>query len=370
MKFSLDLKELNEALAVVTKALSPNVDTPILKGIYLSAYGNELYLKCSDSSVQIETLIPAMIEEEGAAVLPGRLTADLLRKMRGNSVNFETEDNSTVKVETGKSRSSLSFFPADTYPQMDELSGDVTFKIKQGVFRSMIKQTAFCCAGDDEGKAILRGVLMEFTEEGDLNFVALDGFRLAKRTESIKVSGSKRNAVVPARTMQDIANIISDSDDELTVTLSTTHITVNMGTTKIKARLLKGEYINYRNILSKKITSRVVVNRAELQESLEIASLFSKETQNNLIKLDFESDKLLITARSETGSINESTDITLTGSPIEIAFNARYLLEIIKAIDDETVALSFNTSVTPCVAEPVQGNKYYYLVLPVRIMKS
>ena len=97
---------------------------------------------------------------------------------------------------------------------------------------------------------------------------------------------------------------------------------------------------------------------------------FSKETQNNLVKLDFENDQLSITARSETGSINEATDITLTGSPIEIAFNSRYLLEIIKAIDDETVALSFNTSVTPCVAEPVQGNSFYYLVLPVRIMKN
>ena len=211
---------------------------------------------------------------------------------------------------------------------------------------------------------------MEFTEDGELNFIALDGFRLAKRTEKVSVKGNTRNAVVPARTMQDIANILSDSDDEITVTLSTTHITVNMGTTKIKARLLKGEYINYRNILSKKITSRVVINRAELQESLEITSLFSKETQNNLVKLDFENDQLSITARSETGSINEATDITLTGSPIEIAFNSRYLLEIIKAIDDETVALSFNTSVTPCVAEPVQGNSFYYLVLPVRIMKN
>ena len=158
MKFCADLKEMNEALAVVTKALSPNVETPILKGIYLSAYGNELYLKCSDSSVQIETLIPAVIDEEGAAVLPGRLTADLLRKMRGTKVDFETEDNSSVKVETGKSRSSLQYFPADTYPQMDELSGDVTFKMKQGIFRSMIKQTAFCCAGKSHPSRRIDGV--------------------------------------------------------------------------------------------------------------------------------------------------------------------------------------------------------------------
>lgn len=370
MKFSVETSEMNEALAVVTKALSPNVETPILKGIYLSTFGSELFLKCSDSSVQIETLIPAMIEEEGSLVLPGRLTFDLVRKMKGQRIEFETGEGSSIKVETNKSRSMLQYFSADTYPQMDEVRSDISFKIKQNVFRSMIKQTAFCCAGDDEGKAILRGVLMEFTEEGELNLVALDGFRLAKRTEKVSVNGEKRNAVVPARTMQDIANILSDTDDEITVTLSATHITVDLGTTKIKARLLKGDYINYRNILSKKSTSKVIINRAEFLESLEIASLFSKETQNNLVKLDFDSDLLLISARSETGSIKETAHINLIGSPIEIAFNAKYLLDIVKAIEDDEIALSFNTSVTPCVAEPVHGDSFYYLVLPVRLMRN
>lgn len=370
MKFCVGSNELNEALAVVTKALSPNVETPILKGIYVGAYGNELYLKCSDSSVQIETLIPAMVDEEGTVVLPGRLTADLARKMRGSSVTFETAENNSVKVEMGKSRSVLQYFDAAQYPQMDEVKSDVTFNIKQGIFRSMIKQTAFCCAGEDEGKAILRGVLMEFTEEGMLNLVALDGFRLAKRTEKVSINGERRNAVVPARTMIDIANIISDSEDEITVTLSATHITVKMGSTKIKARLLKGEYINYRNILSKKTVSRVIAVRSELVDSLEVASLFAKDSQNNLIKLDIEGNTLHITARSETGSINESTDINLTGDSLEIAFNAKYMLDIIKAIDDESIAMSFNTSVTPCVVEPTQGDRYYYLILPVRLMRS
>lgn len=370
MKFCVNSAELNEALAVVTKALSPNVDTPILKGIFMSAFSNELFLKCSDSSVQIETLIPAIVDEEGSAVLPGRLSFDLLRKMRGDKVFFETEENSSIRIETGKNRSRLQYFDAETYPQMDELAGDVSFKMKQRIFRSMIKQTVFCCADESEGKAILRGVLMEFTEEGLINMVALDGFRLAKRTEKVSIKGEPRNVVVPSRTMQDIANILSDADDEITVTLSQTHITVDMGTTKIKARLLKGEYINYRNILSKKSTSRVTVSRSELLDCLEIAALISKDTQNNLVKFDFEGDLINITSRSETGSVHESAQINLTGTPIEIAFNAKYMIDIVKAVDDDSISLSFNTSVTPCVAEPVQGDSFYYLVLPVRLMRS
>ncbi len=370
MKFSVETLELNEALSIVTKALSSNTETEILKGIYFSVYDGELFIKCSDSSIQIETTIPALVEEEGAAVLPGRLTFDLMRKMKGKRVEFESGENMTVKVSSGKSRSSLQFFDASTYPKMDEVKSDVSFNIKQRILRSMIKQTVFCCAGEEEGKAILRGVLMEFTEEGDLNLVALDGFRLARRTEKVCVKGTPRNAVVPARTMQDISNIISDTDDETEVTLSSTHITIGVGSTNIKARLLKGEYINYRNILSKKTVTRVIVNRSEIAESLEIAALIAKESQNNLVKLDFSGDTLYISARSEIGSINENVGINLIGDPIEIAFNVKYLLDIVKAVDDEALALSFNTSVTPCVAEPVQGEGFYYLVLPVRLMKN
>lgn len=375
MKFSVSTKELNEALSVVTKALSPNAEQDILKGIYFSIYGNELFLKCSDSSIQIETIIPAMGEEDGAAVLPGRLTFDLVRRMRGSDISFETvegdieNETRSIKLTSGKSRSSMQFFDAETYPNMDEIKGDTSFRIKQNLFRSMIRQTVFCCAGEEESRAVLRGVFMEFTEEGDFNMVALDGFRLAKRTEKLSVSGAARNAVVPSRTMQDIANILYDTDDEVLVTISMSHITVDMGTTKIKARLVKGDYINYRNVLSKKSTSRVTAIRDELRKSLEISSLIAKETQNSLIKLTFDEDNLHISARSEKASINENMEISMTGTPIEISFNASLLLDVIKNIDDEAVAISLNTSVTPCIIEPVQGNSYYYLVLPVRTLR-
>ena len=369
MKFSVEAQELNEALAVVSKALSPNAENQIMKGVFMSAFGNELYLKCSDSSVQIETLIPALVEEDGAAVLPGRLTVDLIRRMRGSRVNMETADSNSVKVEMGKSRSMLQYLDASTYPKMDDVRGDVSFKIKQRVFRSMIKQTVFSCSVE-EGKAVLRGVLMEFTDDGLLNLIALDGFRLAKRSEKVSISGTARNAIVPARTMSDIANIISDTDDEVDITISATHITVDLGKTKVKARLIKGEYINYRNILSRKSNSRVIVDRAEFLKSLEVVWLIAKDLNNNVVRLDFDDGLMNMSARSEAGSVNESVEVNIIGTPTDIAFNAQYLMDIAKAVDDDTIALNFNTSVTPSIAEPVQGEAYYYLGLPIRLMRN
>lgn len=369
MKFCVNSSELIEALAVVTKALSSSNETPVLRGIYISAFNNELYLKCSDSSVQIETTIPAMVDEDGAAVMPGRLMADLVRRIKSDKISFETVDEHSVRIVGGRSRSVLQFFNPETYPKMEEVRGDISFNIKQNVFRSMIKQTVFSC-GDEDAKAILRGILMEFTDEGFLNLIALDGFRLARRSEKVSVNGAKRNAVVPSKTMNDIANIISDTEDEISITLSATHITVNMGITKIKARLIKGEYINYKNILSRKSASRILVNRSEFLESLEVLWLIAKENNNNVIRLEFDEDSMLISARSETGSINESVAVNITGTPVEIAFNARYFIDIVKAVDDEMIALNLNTGVTPCIIEPVNGDEYYYLVLPIRIMRN
>lgn len=369
MKFSVGSGELNEALAVVTKALSSSSETPVLKGIYLSAFENELYLKCSDSSIQIETTIPALVEEEGAAVMPGRLMADLVRRMRSGSINFETVDDLSMKVVSGRSKSVLQFFAPDTYPRMEETRSDVSFGIKQDLFRSMIKQTVFSC-GDEDAKPVLRGIFMEFTDEGYLNLIALDGFRLAKRSEKVSVEGEKRNAIVPAKTMNDIANILSDTEDEISITLSATHITVDLGATKIKARLIKGDYINYKNILSRKSASRIIVNREEFLESLDMVWLIAKENNNNVIKLEFDEDRMLISARSQAGSINESVSINITGTPVEIAFNAKYLLDIAKAVEDECIAFNFNTSVTPCIAEPVNGESFYYLILPIRLLRN
>ena len=367
MKFYVEAQELNAALAIVTKALSPNTENELLKGIYMSALGSELYLKCSDASMQIETKLPCVVEDDGAVVMPGRITADLIRKMKGKTVDFDSREN-TMNISCGRTVSELQFFEAKDYPSMDDLNGDMKFTVKQKVFRNMIRQTAICCADEREAKAILRGIFMVFTDEGMLNMVALDGFRLAVRAEKIQISGNRRNAVVPCRTMLDIASILSDSDDDMTVTFSQSHISIDLGATKIKSRLLKGEYINYRNILPSVFNTRVTVERESFLKSVELAALIAGDTQNNLVRMEFNTDVLNISARSEAGRINESTDINLTGSPIEIAFNAKFISDIVKSIDDEYLSMSMTSSVTPCVIEPVQGNSYYYLVLPVRLL--
>ncbi len=365
MRFTVDTNEMNEAVSVVTKAMPAHSSLPILEGIYIYAGNGNLYMKCSDLSLQIETEIPAMVEEEGCAVLPGKLCFDLLRRLNGESISFDSEKNS-LKIKSGRVRSSLQIMPAEEYPEMVRVNDEFSAEIEQGILKSMIRQTSFSVSYD-ESKPILNGVLLKFTEDKKLTMVALDGFRLAMRTEKIDNCTGEKSVIIPIRALQEISNILLNDEEKIKLTFSSTHLMLNIGTTKLISRLLDGEYVNYSGILPKNFATKVSVNVSELRDSAERALLMARESKSNLIKLSFSHDTLSITANSEKGSINDEIEINLVGKEFDIAFNAKYILDIMKVLDEETVYLNMNNSVTPCVITPTDGDKFYYMVLPVRL---
>ena len=368
MRFSVNTGELNEAVSIITKAMPAHSSLPILEGIYIYASADTLFMKCSDLSLQIETEIPAMVEEEGSAVLPGRLFAELSRRLYADTVDFEGEKN-TLHVKSGRVSTSLQISNSEEYPDMRRVNDEYSVKISQGKLRSMIKQTLFAVSLEDT-KPILNGVCLEFGENNMLKMVALDGFRLAIRSERIADCTGSRKAVVPARAMQEIANILSDSEELITLVFSSTHIKIDFGFTKLISRLLDGDYVSYSGILPKNHATHALVNCRELQNSTERASLMAREAKSNLIKFSFEEEMLTISANSEKGSISDQMPIQLTGKLLDIAFNAKYILDVMRVLDDESVYMRMNNSVTPCVIEPLEGDSFYYMVLPVRLFNG
>lgn len=365
MRFTVNTKELNEALAVVTKAMPAHSSLPILEGIYFYASGNTLFMKCSDLSLQIETEIPAFVEEEGCAVLPGRLFADLSRRLTGEEVAFEGEKN-TLKLRSDRVKTSLQVSNGEEYPEMRRVNDEFSAEISHNKLRSMIRQTLFAVSVEDS-KPVLNGVCMEFSPDNRLRMVAMDGFRLAIRNEKIKNCTGNKRVVIPSRAMQEIANILTGGEEDIKLVFSGTHIKIDFGYTKLISRLLDGEYVNYAGFIPKNYVTYAIVNCRELQDSTERASLLAREAKSNLIKLSFEEEQLTISANSEKGSINDQLSIQLIGKPLDIAFNAKYILDLMKILEDEKVYIRMNNSVTPCVIEPIEGDSYYYMILPVRL---
>lgn len=364
MHLRVEVKSLQAGLATVIKSLSSRPSLPILEGIYICATPEGLLLRCSDLTLQIDSILPAEIEEEGAVVLPGRLFSEMARKLDGDMVEISLDDKAVV-LRAGRSNMRLQYMEAREFPDMVDGRDAVHLSMEQSKLKDMIRQSAFATA-QEETKPILTGVLCEL-EGNAFNMVALDGFRLAMRKAILDQYYTRMEAVVPAKSLVEISRTLLDTEDPVQISFSKTHLSLDLGYTKIISRLLDGEYIKYQAILPSEHKTRVLVNRLELLESIDRAILLAREGNNNLVRFTVEGEFIQLFANSALGRMDENIPITLNGEPVQIAFNARYFSDVLKALQDEDIYLDMNNNVSPCVIRPVQGDSYYYLILPVRI---
>lgn len=367
MRIYISTEDLNAGISVISRALPSRTSMPILEGIYAEAQSDRLLLRCNDLSLQIETLLPATIEREGTLVFPGRLFSDLARRQPESETMIET-DKTTVTMKSGRARATMQAFDAAEYHSMPFSRQEFFVNIKKSTLKSMIRQTIFATA-QDETKPILTGVLLEISD-GLLSMVALDGYRLALRREAADGVVGEQKAVVPAKSLLEIGRILEDNDDLIKVVFSKTHLMIDLDHTKITTRLLEGEFIKYKQILPESHTTCVRVNRQELLDSIDRVSLIAREGKSNLVKFSFSGETLVISANSEAGKSNEELTVSVMGSELDIAFNAKYVSDVLKALEDDEVFMEMNSNISPCVVKPVQGDRFYFLILPVRLFSG
>lgn len=370
MKFSCSQQTLSKALNTVSKAVTSRTTIPILKGILLEVDSdNNLVLSASDLDLSIEKKIEVKAEEPGSVVVSARLFSDIIRKLPNEEILIEEQENNTIVIKCLASEFTIVGQSADEFPNIGEINLENKLSLDKDILKEMIKRTSFA-ASIDESKGIIVGVLIEMEEES-LNMVALDGFRMAITREAMKNS-EKKKIIIAARILNEINKIITENEDskDVFVVLEDKKAVFLLDETKIVLRLLEGDFIKYNDILPKEYKSKVIVNRSEMLSSIERASLLAKEGKNNLIKLSVFRDKIIITSRSEEGNVKEEVFIEKEGTDLDIGFNSKYILDVLKAVDDEKIIMEFNTSVSPCLIKPVEGKEYEYLVLPVRISSN
>ncbi len=369
MKFECSAQELLNGLVNATRALSSRPAMQILEGVLLRAGDDEVELMCSDGSLSIKSQVQANVSVPGEVVLPGRLLTEIVRKLPEGTVAFSMNEKLVVTIRCCQSRSTITGMPSAEFPQMKDLVNTHALHFPQKKLRDMISKVTFAIALQESRQA-LTGCLMEVTAD-ELRLVGLDGFRLALQRmhdNFVLPDGvEKVSAIIPGRVMNEIAHIMEDDDSMATFHLDNTHMMVVMGKTTLVTSLLAGEYINYRQILPTAWLTRVTVKRKELQDAIERASLMAKEGKNNLIRMKATQNNLRITSMSELGDVLEELDAHLEGEDIEIAFNSRYISDVIKNVDEDCCTLCMNTNVSPCVISPMDGDSYLYLVLPVRV---
>ena len=367
MRFSCDTNDLNASLTIFSRALAARSPKPILEGILFETCDTGLRLTCTDLALGIETVIPATFTEEGRAVLPGKLLCEVVRKLPGGLCEITISDRMQATIRCATFRTTIMGFDPVEYPELPQVPGEA-FSVPQSVLRDMIGRTIFAIALD-ESRPILTGCLMEI-EPSEMRVVALDGFRLALRREAIDGPQQSVSAVVGGKVLGDIARILADTDEPVSLCFSRSHVQMDLGATHIVARLLEGEFIRYRQILPQEWQTRVTVGRAELSSAIDRASLIAREGKTNLVCFRIDGETLDVTSNAENGDMEEKIAVTTEGKDLTIAFNVRYITDVLKALSDDAVVMRFNSNVSPCVVCPTEGESYLYLVLPVRVFGS
>lgn len=366
MKFNTLKANLQEAISIAQKAVTGKSTMPILEGILIKAYNNTLTLVGSDADLGIETSCSAEVFEEGSVVVDSKLFGEIIRKLPNDYIEVSTTSENIIEIKCQKSNFNLLYMDATEYPMLPEINKENNFSISQSVLKNMVKGTIFAVS-QDESRPVLSGILTEITNQ-NLNMVALDGYRLALRTEFLE-NVEDISVIIPGKTLNEVSKILDKDDELVNISFTKNQILFSIGKTKVISRLLEGEFIKYNTILPKDFSTHIVVKKQELLNCVERASLLAKDGSSNLIKLNIEADNIIITSNSALGAVKEELTIFLNGQPLQIAFNSKYLIDVLKVMDEEEIIMEFSSSISPCIIKNKEAQNCTYLLLPVRVAK-
>ncbi len=363
MKFVCEGMILSEAAFVVSKACAIRTMTPVLECIKLKAENDKLILTAYDGEISIEKKIQAEVMDEGEVCVNGRFFADFMGKISYNEVIISSTDSGIV-VKYGDSETNIQTLPADDFPviNIEQISKDTYFEIKQNDLKELVSKVTFCCA-TDESRPILKGCLLE-AKEGKLYATALDGLRMASGYADT-TDGGNMKIVCPARTLTEIARML-EGDEGLKIYADKNRLLVSVDNTVITSRLYAGEFVRKENIFPAAFASIVSVQKSELMHSIERAGVLTRGDKNNLVIFDIKNNKIVINANSDMGKIEETVNTALEGKELKIAMNGKFLLDAVKALTEENIVMSFNMPNSPFTIENAEDKRFQYLVMPMR----
>jgi len=364
MRFSVQTDDLISTLSIVTRAVPAKAVNPALEGLLIEAAGNQLTVTGSDGNLTMTAHLDALVEEEGTAALPGKLLHDMTRRMPAMTVDFD-QDGNKVKVKSGPFRAGLTTLNAGEYPRPKPDEGErQTLTLPSARLRQMINRTAFAMATDPT-RIILTGMLFE-VKDGTLTTVSLDGFRLAEQETVTGTEDLRR--VVPGRAVTELERLAAGQEGDCTLTFCGGQLTASFGPVDICTTLLTGEYMDWRKIIPDRFATQALVNREALLSAVERASIVASSGKHNLIRVLIRDESITVRASAEIGTVEEGVDALASGAEVEIAFNTRYMTDVLKSIGCEQMIMGFNGPNGPCVMRPKEGADGSYLVLSVRVM--
>ena len=363
MKFVCKKSELLKGVNIVSKAVPSKTTMSILECILIDASTNQIKLTANDMELGIETVIEGDILEKGIVAIDAKIFSEIVRKLPDNDVTVETDENFKTKIICEKAKFDISGKSGEDFSYLPYIEKTDFISVSQFNLKEIIKQTIFSIS-DNENNKMMTGELFE-VQNNMLKVVSLDGHRVSIRNLELKESYADRKVIVPGKTLMEVSKILSgELEDLVHIFFTRNHIVFEFDETTVVSRLIEGEYFRIEQMLSSDYETKVKVNKKELLNCIDRATLLIKEGDKKPIIIQIENGEMRLKITSGIGSMNEEIVIEKEGKDILIGFNPKFLIDALRVIDDEMVTLYLVNPKAPCFIRD-EKESYIYLILPV-----
>ncbi len=363
MKIICTKSNLSKGVSIVSKAVPSKTTMPILECILIDASTDVIKLTANDMELGIETSIDGEIVERGILALNARIFAEIVRKLPDSEIVIETQGENQALITCEKAKFNIASQPGDDFSYLPIVEKDDFITVSEFTLKEVIRQTIFSIADSDTNK-MMTGELFEI-EDNILKVVSLDGHRISIRKIELKDSYSPKKVIVPGKTLQEISKIIGgEAEAEVDISFTRNHIVFEFDRTVVVSRLIEGEYFRIDQMLSSDYETKVRINKRELLDCIDRATLLIKEGDKKPIIIDIKDESMEFKIKSQIGSMDEVIMCIKEGKDLLIGFNPKFLIDALRVIDDEEVDLYFMNAKAPLFIKDEEQN-YIYLILPV-----
>ncbi|OGP95880.1 MAG: DNA polymerase III subunit beta [Deltaproteobacteria bacterium RBG_19FT_COMBO_56_10] len=367
MKFTIAKADFIKVLQRIQGIVEKRNTMPILANVLLDASDGKITIMATDLEVFIKDSSPAKVTEESSVTVNARKLFEIVKELPGDIIDVASGKDDKVTLKAGKARFNVMGLPSKDFPVFPAIDETVMKELDAETFREMIDKTSFAVS-TDETRYNINGFLLE-SGSGRVRMVATDGHRLALISrEGISIdAGSKEGVLLPRKGVMEMKKVLDEKEGTFLLGITQKNAVIKRDNTIIITRLLEGEFPDYSRVIPKDNDKDAIAVRGDLLSSLKRVSLLSTDKIKG-VKFNFSNSKLVLASSSpDIGEATEEVDVEYPYGELDIAFNARYFIDMLEALSDEKVRISLKDPLSPGVLRPVNGEDYTYIIMPMRL---
>lgn len=362
MQLKVTQENLAKALSYVARVANARAALPVLSNVLLKIEDNRLSLAATNLDIAIHCYLGAQVAKEGSITVPARLFQDLVSGLPGGVIELE-QDEQRLKIHTERFNSVVNGIAADDFPTMPAIEGGTSWSVAGPTLKQGLQQVILAATNDDS-RPVLTGVYFQ-TIDGQLYIASTDSYRLAEK----KLCALKEDVklLIPATALHDVLRIINDYDDEVVVTHDDQQVRFQAGEVELVARLIEGNYPDYRKLIPTKFETQATIDKSELSNITKVTSLFARESAGSVVlSVDEPSASIWIRAvASQLGENNATASVEAKGNG-SITLNSRFIIDALGVMPGKKTVIAFNGKVEPAVLRDAENDDYTHIIMPLK----